>query len=136
MAKAKVKSGPVFYATGRRKAAIARVWLYKGQKGFFVNGQASDKYLKRSSLQMMVEAPLIQSNALEEFRIKCKVHGGGIAGQAGAIRLGISRALLQHDEKLRPALRRQKYLTRDPREKERKKFGRKGARRSFQFTKR
>lgn len=127
----------VLYATGRRKASIARVWLHHGKKGMSINGQESQDYLKRDSLQMMIESPLKEANLLEEFRINAKVHGGGIAGQAGAIRLGISRALVEHDEQLRKVLRRAgTYLTRDPREKERKKYGRRGARRSFQFTKR
>ncbi|HOG24524.1 MAG: 30S ribosomal protein S9 [Candidatus Omnitrophica bacterium ADurb.Bin292] len=124
------------YATGRRKSAIARVWLFPGQKGFTVNGQASDKYLKRANLQMIVEQPLKAMNLLGQVRVRARVEGGGTAGQAGAIRLGIARALLGLNAESRSPLRRGGYLTRDPREKERKKAGRKGARRRFQYTKR
>ena len=125
-----------YYATGRRKRAIARVWLFPGQKGFTVNGVDLSKYLNRPHLQMVVEAPLRQNNLFDQFRIRARVQGGGIAGQSGALSLGIARALVRHDEKLRAPLRRGGFLTRDPREKERKKFGRKKARRSFQYTKR
>ena len=125
-----------YAATGRRKQAIARVWLFPGQKGFTVNGQASPDYLRRANLQMIVEQPLRATQSLDQCRIRARVIGGGLAGQAGAIRLGIARALVKLDENLRQKLRRGGYLTRDPREKERKKFGRKGARRSFQYTKR
>ena len=124
------------YATGRRKTAIARVWLFPGQKGFIVNGEDSDKYLKRANLQMLVEQPLKLTNMLGQVRIRARVEGGGTAGQAGAIRLGIARALLKINPESRSALRQGGYLTRDPREKERKKPGRKGARRRFQYTKR
>jgi small subunit ribosomal protein S9 len=124
------------YATGRRKSAIARVWLFPGQKGFTVNGQDSDKYLKRANLQMIVEQPLKAMNLLGQVRIRARVEGGGTAGQAGAIRLGIARALLGLNAESRSPLRKGGYLTRDPREKERKKAGRKGARRRFQYTKR
>jgi len=124
------------YATGRRKSAIARVWLFPGQKGFTVNGQDSDKYLKRANLQMLVEQPLKSVNLLGQVRIRARVEGGGTAGQAGAIRLGIARALLKINPESRSTLRQGGYLTRDPREKERKKPGRKGARRRFQYTKR
>ena len=125
-----------FYGTGRRKSAIARVWIFPEEKGISINGQQSLSYLKRLNLQAIVEQPLRKSNLLESFRIRARVSGGGIAGQAGAVRLGIARALVAYDEKLKASLRKEGFLTRDPREKERKKFGRKGARRSFQFTKR
>ncbi len=125
-----------YYATGRRKSSIARVWIYPEQKGISINGKESSQYLVRPTLQMKVEMPLKTIQSLEKFRIRAKVNGGGIAGQAGAVQLGIARALVTYDEKLRPALRKGGFLTRDPREKERKKFGRKGARRSFQYTKR
>ncbi|OQA56292.1 MAG: 30S ribosomal protein S9 [Candidatus Omnitrophica bacterium ADurb.Bin277] len=124
------------YATGRRKSAIARVWIFPGQKGFTVNGQDSDKYLKRANLQMLVEQPLKSVNLLGQVRVRARVEGGGTAGQAGAIRLGIARALLSLSPESRSTLRQGGYLTRDPREKERKKAGRKGARRRFQYTKR
>ncbi|MFA6600331.1 MAG: 30S ribosomal protein S9 [Candidatus Omnitrophota bacterium] len=125
-----------FYGTGRRKNAIARVWLLKGQKGVAINGREAMEYLKRENLLTMVEKPLKTVKLTEDFKIRAQVHGGGVAGQAGAISLGVARALIQYNESLRPALRREGVLTRDPREKERKKPGRKGARRSFQYTKR
>jgi small subunit ribosomal protein S9 len=125
-----------YYGTGRRKRAMARVWLFKGQKGFTINGHQVKDYLKRDSLAALVEEPLKTAKAEEDFRVKARVSGGGITGQAGAVRLGIARALLLHNETLRSSLRREGFLTRDPREKERKKPGRKSARRSFQFTKR
>ena len=124
------------YATGRRKEAVARVWLTPGQKGITVNGRELGQYVKRAVLQVLVEQPLKETQLLDQVQIRANVKGGGLAGQAGAIRLGIARTLVKFDEKLRPLLRRGGYLTRDPREKERKKFGRKGARKSFQYTKR
>ena len=129
-------SKPVFYATGRRKEAIARVWIFPGEKGMTVNGASLAGYLKRANLQVLVEQPLKATQMMDQFRIRTKVAGGGLAGQAGAIRLGIARALVRYDEKLKPALRKHGFLTRDPRAKERKKPGRKGARKSFQYTKR
>lgn len=129
-------SQTALYATGRRKRAIARVWLFQGQKGFTVNGQELANYLNRENLKMLAELPLKTAGLLDQFRVRASVHGGGIAGQANAISLGISRALLGHDEKLRQPLRQEGLLTRDPREKERKKPGRKGARKRFQYTKR
>ena len=124
------------YATGRRKTAIARVWVFQGQKGFIVNGEDSAKYLKRANLQMLVEMPLKSANLLGQVRIRARVEGGGVAGQAGAIQLGIARALVNLNPEMRATMRKGGFMTRDPREKERKKPGRKGARRSFQFTKR
>jgi len=124
------------YATGRRKRAIARVWLFQGQTGFTVNGQNMPEYVQRENLKIMAELPLKVSKMQDQFRVRAMVHGGGKVGQAGAVSLGIARALVQYDEKLRSGLRREGLLTRDPREKERKKYGRKGARRSFQYTKR
>ena len=126
----------VFYATGRRKSAIARVWIFPGQKGFTINGEQSAKYLKRANLQMVVDQPIQAVSPKEVVRIRARVVGGGIAGQAGAVRLGISRALVKLNEKFQPTLRKGGFLTRDPRQKERKKYGKKGARRGFQFTKR
>lgn len=126
----------IISATGRRKQSIARVWIFPGQKGFTINGQASDKYLKRANLQMVVDQPIQAVKPKETIRIRARVQGGGIAGQAGAVRLGISRALVKMDEALQPTLRKGGFLTRDPRQKERKKYGKKGARRGFQFTKR
>jgi len=125
-----------YYATGRRKNAIARVWLVEGEQGIEVNGRQLDAYLQRPNLQMLVEEPLKASQVFDRIRIRALVKGGGMAGQAGAIRLGVARALFKFDEKLHPVLRRGGFLTRDPRKKERKKFGHKGARKSFQYTKR
>ncbi len=125
-----------YYGTGRRKSAIARVWIFPGQKGFSVNGRGTLEYLQRKSLQMLAERPLKNLRLDDQFRVRVNVLGGGLSGQADAISLGISRALVNYDEKLRSALRQGGFLTRDPREKERKKYGRKGARRRFQFTKR
>ena len=127
---------PSFYATGRRKEAVARVWIFPGQKGFTINGEASMKYLNRANLQMIVEQPLKAVNLLNQVRIRARVQGGGTSGQAGAIRLGIARALSSYNEELHPTLRRGGFVTRDSRRKERKKVGRKGARKSFQYTKR
>ena len=127
---------PAFYATGRRKNAIARVWIFPGQKGFTVNGQDPHAYLQRPNLEVLVEQPLKAAQIADQFRVRAEVHGGGMAGQAGAIRLGVARALVSYDAKLRSALRQAGLLTRDPREKERKKPGRKGARKRFQYTKR
>lgn len=123
-------------ATGRRKQSIARVRLSDGEKGIFVNGQECDQYFKRDDLRMIIRQPLEAVRLLDRFRLEVNVTGGGVAGQAGAVRHGISRALTLYDESLRSTLRKGGFLTRDPREKERKKFGRKGARRSFQYTKR
>ncbi|MBU9888611.1 MAG: 30S ribosomal protein S9 [Candidatus Omnitrophica bacterium] len=129
-------SSSAIYATGRRKSAIARVWLFPGQKGFTVNGQDSDKYLKRANLQMLVDQPLKTANLQGQVRVRARVEGGGVAGQAGAIQLGIARALVSLNPEFKAAMRKGGFMTRDPREKERKKPGRKGARRSFQYTKR
>lgn len=125
-----------FYGTGRRKSAIARVWIFQGQKGFTINGKNLSAYVQRKSLEMLAAKPLQLAEQAANFRVRANVAGGGVSGQAGAISLGIARALLNYDEKLRSRLRKGGLLTRDPREKERKKYGRKGARRRFQYTKR
>ena len=125
-----------FYATGRRKSSIARVWLFHGQKGFTVNGRDLFDYLKRESIKRLAEEPLHTANLQDHFRVRANVQGGGLSGQADAIRLGVARALVRYDEKLKSAMRQGGFLTRDPRKKERKKAGRKSARRSFQYTKR
>ncbi len=132
---------PSHYATGRRKEATARVWLTAGEgKGanaaIVVNGVPYDQYFTRETSKMIVMQPLELTNLLGKFEIKASVAGGGPNGQAGALRLGISRALVLYNEELKSILRQNGLLTRDPREKERKKFGRRGARRSFQYTKR
>lgn len=124
------------YATGRRKRSVARVWLTEGEKGFWVNGVDVDSYFNRQDLRMIVRQPFQALHVMDKFVIKATVKGGGEMGQAGALRHGISRALALYDQSYRSVLRREGFLTRDPREKERKKFGQKGARRSFQYTKR
>ncbi|MDD5085318.1 MAG: 30S ribosomal protein S9, partial [Candidatus Omnitrophica bacterium] len=107
-----------------------------GEKGFVINGRDFDDYVRREGLRMVIRQPLEATHALGRFRIRATVTGGGESGQAGAIRHGISRALLKFDASLRSILRKGGFLTRDPRMRERKKFGRKGARRGFQYTKR
>jgi small subunit ribosomal protein S9 len=108
----------------------------EGETGIWVNGVDIDQYFKRDDLRMIVRQPLEAVRLLDRYRIEINVCGGGVAGQAGAVRHGISRAIVLADPSQRPVLRKGGFLTRDPREKERKKFGRKGARRSFQYTKR
>lgn len=126
-----------YYATGHRKNATAKVWLIPGGSGVItVNGRQLPDYVQRRSLELIVMQPLELTETVGQFDIKAKVLGGGVAGQAGALRHGISKALITADPELRPPLRRGGFLTRDPRVKERKKYGRKGARRGFQFSKR
>ena len=134
MAQASSKS--LFYATGKRKNSIARVWLEDGGKEIVINGKSFQQYFPRETLRMIIQQPFEAAKLNERFGVKVEVKGGGLSGQAGAIRLGISRALLEVDQANRPILRKNGFLTRDPRKKERKKFGRKKARRSFQYTKR
>ena len=123
-------------ATGRRKEATARVQLYKGTGLIQVNKREVAQYFGRPTLQMMVRQPLEAVRLHDKLDVIANVAGGGLAGQAGAVRHAISRALVKYDETLKTLLRRGNYLTRDPRMKERKKYGRKGARRRFQFSKR
>jgi small subunit ribosomal protein S9 len=125
-----------FQGTGRRKRSVARVRLSLGQGVITVNKKPLDEYFPRPSLQQIVRQPLEATQSGSRFDINVKAEGGGIAGQAGAVRHGIARALLQMDETLRETLRRNGLLTRDPREKESKKYGRKRARKRFQFSKR
>lgn len=125
-----------FYSTGRRKTAIARVWLFHGSKGVTVNGRNPKEYFGRDDLEDRLEEPFKVAKLEDRFRVRAKVLGGGVAGQADAVQHGIARALLKYDETLRAAFKKTKLLTRDPREKERKKPGQKGARKRFQFTKR
>jgi small subunit ribosomal protein S9 len=125
-----------FQGTGRRKRSIARVKLSLGQGIITVNKKPVEEYLPRPTLQQIVRQPLEATQSLSRFNIDVKAEGGGIAGQAGAIRHGIARALVSMDESLRGVLRNQGLLTRDPREKESKKYGRKRARKRFQFSKR
>lgn len=126
----------VYYGTGHRKNAIAKVWLKDGSGQIVVNGRSIHEYLMRPTLEMQALSPLTVTNLTERFDIRVTCLGGGNSGQAGAVRHGIARALLQYDESLRKLLRTYGMLTRDPRVKERKKYGRKRARRGFQFSKR
>ncbi len=130
------KSKMRYYATGRRKSAVARVWLFDGSGSITVNRRDVAEYLRRKTNVQIVEQPLQAVGASDKYDVWCTVHGGGLSGQAGAIRLGIARALLRVDEGHREPLKRAGFLTRDAREKERKKYGRKGARARFQFSKR
>ncbi len=131
------ESAPYFYGTGRRKSSVARVRLYKGTGKITINNRDIDDYFGLETLKLIVRQPLALTKTTEQFDIVCTVAGGGVTGQAGAIRHGISRALLQYDsEALRPALKKAGFLTRDPRMKERKKYGLKAARRAPQFSKR
>ena len=123
-------------ATGRRKRSIARVWVKKGSGKIYVNGKEMIKYFKRPAHQLIVTSPLEEVNRTNEYDVKCSVKGGGLTGQAGAIIHGISRALVSIDSSLKKTLKKSKLTTRDPRKVERKKYGRRKARRSFQFSKR
>jgi small subunit ribosomal protein S9 len=125
-----------YSATGRRKNSIARVRVKTGSGIIQVNNKSLIEYFKRETLKMIILQPLEKTETLLKFDIDADVIGGGLTGQAGAVRLGISRALIQFDEALRPILRANGFLTRDPREKERKKYGLAGARKRFQFSKR
>ena len=125
-----------FYGTGRRKNAIARVYLKPGKGDITVNDRDVKEYLSQDILVMIVRQPLTVTQNEGKYDITAKVHGGGVAGQAGAIRHGISRALIEADASLRPALKREGFLTRDPRMKERRKYGLKKARKASQFSKR
>jgi len=125
-----------FGGTGRRKRAVARVRIALGQGVVTVNGKPLDEYFSRDSLQQIVRQPLEVTQTSGRFDVDVKTLGGGIAGQAGAVRHGIARALVDMDESLREPLRKNGLLTRDPREKESKKYGRKRARKRFQFSKR
>ncbi len=129
-------SNPYFYGTGRRKKSVARVRVYPGTGKITINDRSIDDYFGLETLKLIVRQPLALTGTTEKFDIVCRVNGGGVTGQAGAIRHGLSRALLQYDEALRPALKKAGFLTRDPRMKERKKYGLKGARRPPQFSKR
>jgi small subunit ribosomal protein S9 len=125
-----------FYATGRRKTAISRVWITPGTGKVEINGKGIIEYFKRDVLRMLIEEPMKVTETIGKIDITATCKGGGKSGQAGAFRLGISRALTMLDEENRSLLRRADLMTRDPREKERKKYGKPGARKSFQFSKR
>ncbi len=127
---------PYFYGTGRRKHSVARVRVYSGTGKITINGRDIDDYFGLDTLKLIVRQPLTVSETEGKFDLVIRVAGGGVSGQAGAIRHGLSRALLQYDENLRPALKKAGFLTRDPRMKERKKYGLKAARRAPQFSKR
>lgn len=123
-------------ATGRRKESSARVQLFKGTGVIQINKRDDSKYFGRSTLRMIIRQPLEATQLADKVNVIANVIGGGFSGQAGAVRHAISRALVKFDASLRPILRKENFLTRDPRMKERKKYGRKGARRRFQFSKR
>ncbi|MCD8327521.1 MAG: 30S ribosomal protein S9 [Ruminococcus sp.] len=127
---------PYFYGTGRRKHSVARVRLYQGTGKITINNRDIDDYFGLETLKLIVRQPLALTSNEATFDIVCTVSGGGVTGQAGAIRHGISRALLEFDAELRPTLKAAGFLTRDPRMKERKKYGLKAARRAPQFSKR
>ena len=124
------------YATGKRKDAVARVWIKPGPGAFVINERALETYFARPVLRMLIQQPLVASNRHGQYDINCTVSGGGLSGQAGAVRHAISKALTQYEPDLRGVLKRGGFLTRDPRVVERKKYGRAKARRSFQFSKR
>jgi small subunit ribosomal protein S9 len=125
-----------FYGTGRRKHSVARVRVYPGSGNITINGRAIDDYFGLETLKLIVRQPLALTDTLDKFDVVCTVTGGGVTGQAGAIRHGLSRALLQYNAEVRPVLKKAGFLTRDPRMKERKKYGLKAARRAPQFSKR
>ncbi|HAN43815.1 MAG TPA: 30S ribosomal protein S9 [Ruminococcaceae bacterium] len=129
-------SKPYFYGTGRRKHSVARVRIYPGTGNITINGRDIDDYFGLDTLKLIVRQPLALTNTLGRYDIVSTVAGGGVTGQAGAIRHGISRALLQAGDEMRPILKKAGFLTRDPRMKERKKYGLKAARRAPQFSKR
>jgi small subunit ribosomal protein S9 len=125
-----------FYATGKRKNSIARVWMMPGSGKITINDRASDQYFGRDVLKMIIRQPFEVTGTVDKYDVLATVVGGGTSGQAGAIRHGISKALLAVDTEAKGKLRKEGLLTRDPRKKERKKYGQKGARARFQFSKR
>jgi small subunit ribosomal protein S9 len=124
------------YATGRRKTAIARIWLSAGDGRIVINNRVDDDYFSRPTARMVIRQALEEVSLLGQYNVDATVRGGGISSQAGAIRHGITRALMKVDSELRPKLKAAGYVTRDPRKKERKKYGQKAARARFQFSKR
>lgn len=126
----------VYYATGRRKTSIARTWLKPGTGRIEVNGRELEAYFPMESARLILKQPLSLTNNAESFDVKVSVLGGGISGQVGAVRHGITRALILADPDLRPVLKKAGFVKRDPRAKERKKYGQKGPRARFQFSKR
>ena len=129
-------SKPYYYGTGRRKHSVARVRMYPGTGKITINGRDIDEYFGLETLKLIVRQPMEITNTLGRFDIVCTVAGGGVSGQAGAIRHGVARALLQNGDEMRPILKKAGFLTRGPRMKERKKYGLKAARRAPQFSKR
>ncbi len=125
-----------YYATGRRKTAVARVWLQPGEGKFEVNNSTLEEFFTRETLKMIISQPFEVTQSRGQFDVYANVHGGGISGQAGALKHGIARALLGFNPELREPLKKAGFLTRDPRVKERKKYGKRGARASFQYSKR
>jgi small subunit ribosomal protein S9 len=123
-------------ATGRRKTSVARISMSPGNGQIIVNKKPADIYFPRETLRMMIRQPIELAGITGKYNITVKVTGGGLSGQAGAVRHGISRAIVNMDNDLRPRLKKERFLMRDPREKERKKYGQKGARKRFQFSKR
>jgi small subunit ribosomal protein S9 len=130
------KASNFIWATGRKKSSVARVRLKPGQGDIIVNGKKYEDYFVRPVLRLIINQPLEQIGMISKFDVIANCTGGGHAGQAGALRHGISRALIEYDETLRPSLKSGGFLTRDPRSKERKKYGQHGARRGCQFSKR
>ena len=133
---AKKTAAAKFYGTGRRKSSIARVYLVPGTGKIVINKRDIDEYFGLETLKLIVRQPLVATETVDKYDVLVNVHGGGTTGQAGAIRHGISRALLKVDNDFRPTLKKAGFLTRDPRMKERKKYGLKAARRAPQFSKR
>ena len=125
-----------FYATGKRKSSIARVWLKRGDGDFTINSRTLDDYFPRETLKMIIRQPFELTDTLNQYDVAVNVHGGGISGQAGAIKHGISKALLEINGDFRPVLKKAGFITRDSRIKERKKYGQKGARARYQYSKR
>jgi small subunit ribosomal protein S9 len=126
----------IYYGTGKRKTAIARVWLKPGEGKATVNRRPSDEYFGRETAKMIIQQPFELTGTQNQFDLLANVSGGGISGQADAIKHGIAKALLQYDSNLRDTLKKEGFLTRDSRVKERKKYGKRGARASYQYSKR
>jgi small subunit ribosomal protein S9 len=126
----------IFYATGKRKTSVARVWLRPGNGTMIINKKPAQEYLSREADRILVEEPLKRTDMVDKFAVLINVKGGGISGQAGAIRHGISKALVSFNQELREPLKKAGFLTRDSRMKERKKYGQPGARARFQYSKR
>jgi small subunit ribosomal protein S9 len=125
-----------YYATGRRKTSVARVTITPGDGEIIINGKPVQVYFPKETMRMMLRQPIELAGITGKYNIAATVNGGGLTGQAGAVRHGISRAIVEMNSDLRPRLKKEGFLTRDPREKERKKYGQKGARKRFQFSKR